>query len=363
MKNLINCFLLLAIFLSNVNVLLSNSFQAGKDISITSEVDGDLYLASDDILINAVVRGDLVCAGGEITVEDSIMQDVLMVGGVLKINGYVGDDVRIAGGSVVIFNEVLGDLIIAGGEVKVEKGAIIHGDINLVGGELKMNGTVFGKANIRGGEVIWNGIAENDLIVKSGSLKINGIVKGKAELAAQNINLGNDAQFYKDVEYWNSEGNLDFGSTLLGGATSFYNDDLSAYESDMNWQYLGVGIFMFWLYRLLVGALMIGLGIWMFHKFFSRNVEEINRNYFGHLGMGIIYVIGLPLLILLAFMTMVGIPVGFILMMFYGLTLGLGHILASLLIAYGWNNFYEKKWNRRTLFFAAMLSSAAHSRA
>lgn len=350
---------ILAVFFFNANVLLATSFQGEQNITISSAVEDDLYLAGGNVLISAPVRGDLVCAAGDVIIQDTIAEDVMLVGGTLKVMGYIGDDLRVAGGTVMVMSNVNGDLIIAGGEVTVGKDAVINGDILVAGGKLNMNGTAKGKVNLRGGEISWNGIAEKDFTAKAGSLVLNGMVQGKSQLAAQKIELGNDAQFYGDVEYWSSEENLDFGNTLLSGATAFYNPELQINESDINWQYFGLGLVAFWIYRLLVSALFIALLIWMFHRFFYRNSEETNQNYASHLGYGFLYVIGLPLLITIAFVTVVGIPVGFVLMMFYGLTIALGHILASLLIAYGINFYYEKDWNRRMLFLVSISSYLA----
>jgi cytoskeletal protein CcmA (bactofilin family) len=268
--------------------------------------------------------------------------------------GYIGDDLRVIGGTVTIMNNINGDLIIAGGDVTVSKDVVINGNLYVAGGKLTMNGTVKGIANLRGGEIYWNGIAEKDLTAKGGSLTLNGIVQGKSQLAAQEIALGSDAQLYGDVEYWNPKGDMDFGAALLSGAASVYNPDLRITDSDINWRYLGIGLVAFWIYRLLTAALIIGLFIWMFHRFFYRNSEETNRNYASHLGFGFLYVVGLPLLIAFAFVTIIGIPVGLLLMTMYGLTIALGHILASLLIAYGLNTYYDKNWNRRTLFLVAI---------
>ena len=359
MKNLKTFLTLLFLFSINVNVLLATNFQGEKNVIISTETNEDSYLAGGNITIDAPVRGDLVCAGGDIIVQDTVTEDVMLVGGNLKVTGYIGDDLRVAGGTVMVMGDVNGDLIIAGGEVTVGRDVIISGNVQVAGGTLKMHGTALGDVNLRGGEIVWNGVAEKDLSAKGVSLSMNGIVRGKSTLAAQEIELGNDAQFYGDVEYWNTAGNVDFGSTLLGGAKSSYNETLQVASTDFDWRYLGVGVFAFWLYRLLAASLMIGLFIWMFHRFFSRTSEETSQNYVGHLGYGIMYVIGLPLLMIVAFVTVVGIPVGFMLMIFYLVTLALGSILASLLIAYGINNYYKKNWNRRTIFLVALCSFLA----
>ncbi len=350
--------MLMLLFL-NETALFATSFQGKENITISTEVKEDLYLAGGNVLIDAPIRGDLICAAGDVTIQDTITEDVMLVGGTLKVMGYIGDDLRVAGGTITITNVINGDLIIAGGEVTVSKNAVINGNLQMVGGKLTMNGTVRGIANLRGGEIFWNGIAENKLSAKGGKLSFNGTVQGKSQLAAQTIELGSEAKFYSDVDYWNSEGELDFGNALLSGATSTYNPELNVSDSDINWRYLGVGLVAFWIYRLLAAALILILLIWMFHHFFSRISEETTQNFANHLGYGFLYLIGLPVLIIIAFVTVIGIPVGMMMMTMYGLTIALGHILASLLIAYGLNAYYEKNWNRRNLFFVALGSYLA----
>ena len=351
--------LILMMLLLSETAILASNFKGEQNITITSEVNEDLYLAGGNILIDAPIRGDLICAGGDVTVQDTVTQDVLLVGGTLKLMGYIGDDLRVAGGTINITGDIIGDLIIAGGEVTVSKEATIYGKINMVGGKLTMNGTVEGTANLAGGEIFWNGIAENELSVKGGSLNFNGVVQGKSTLAAQIITLGEDSKFYSNVEYWNAEGDLDFGNSLQNGASSNYNESLKVSDTDFDWRHLGVGLVAFWIYRLLAAALFMAIFIWMFHRYFSNISDETTHNFTNHLGYGFLYIIGFPILIVLAFITVIGIPVGMMLMTVYGFTIGLGHILVSLLIAYGLNSYYDKNWNRPLLFLVAVASYVA----
>ncbi len=359
MKNHVSFILFSFLFFTPFNFLSATSFQGDKNITISEEQTGDLYLSGENIVIDAPIQGDLVCAGGDIIIQDSIAQDVILVGGNLKIMGFVGDDIRVAGGTIFINEHVMGDLIVAGGEVTVGKDANIYGELKLVGGKLNMNGVAKGKVSLRGGEVFWNGIAEQSFNIKAGEFSLNGTLQGPSTIAAQKIILGNDARILSDMEYWTSKGEIDFNSAIASGAQHRFNTDLQISDMDVDWRYLGIGLVTFWIYRLLTAAVLIILMIWMFHRFFSRNSEEASRNYVSHLGYGAIYIIGIPVLIVLAFMTIIGIPVGFILMLIYGLTIALGHVLAAVLIAYGVNFYYEKNWNRRVLFLVALCSYLA----
>ena len=346
--------LIISLFLFIINVSLANSFQGEKYVTISEEVIGNLYAAGQNISVEAPIRGDLICAAGEVTIRDSITEDVTMVGGKLIVMGHIGDDLRVAGGTITIFNNINGDLIIAGGDVTIEDNVVITGQLKMAGGTLKMNGQVLGPASLRGGEIVWNGEAKNVLDIKASDLVFNGAVFNNSRLSANQLNLGPDAKFYANVDYWNPSSELDFGQTLYNGATANYNSEISFSPTEVNWRYLGVGGFLFWMYRTLTAALIIGLIIWMFHRFFSRNSEETVQHAASHLGYGLLFIVGIPGLVILTFLTVVGIPVGMLLIVFYGLTIALGHIIAALLIAYGLNYYYDKNWNRIMLFLIAV---------
>ena len=154
------------------------------DILIDKTQHDDTYRAGETIKVNAVVQGDLVIAGGNLIVNDSINGDLTAAGGELFLNGYIADDVRIAVGRTTIDSEVGDDLIVFGGEVILTENAIIHGNLICFAGNIEINGEVLGTLDIKGADVL-----------------INGTIREPSKIIGEEITIGPNAKFYKDVEY------------------------------------------------------------------------------------------------------------------------------------------------------------------
>lgn len=56
---------------------LALHIQCGKNITISSPVYENLYLAGGNIVINAPIYGDLIIAGGAVTINDTVTNDIL----------------------------------------------------------------------------------------------------------------------------------------------------------------------------------------------------------------------------------------------------------------------------------------------
>ena len=78
-----------------------------------------------------------VAFAGSLTVEkDEVTEDVLVVGGVLKVVGRVEGEATVLGGSANIEGVVEGDVTAVGGTVRLESGSWVHGDVTSVGGRV-----------------------------------------------------------------------------------------------------------------------------------------------------------------------------------------------------------------------------------
>jgi len=336
-------------------IALASSTKSGQSIVIAEEVNEDLYLAAGSIIVSAPVNGDLLAAGGDILVQNSIEEDVIVMGGTVKILGTIGDDLRVMGGTVNIQDVIEGDLIVAGGEVTVGKNAIINGTIKAAAGEIAIEGTVAGPCTIRADQFEFTGTALNNFSAKAREMTIDGSIKGLSELSAPELEIGQNAIFYSNVEYWNRNNPVNFDAALANGAIANQNPDMQIHQSENYSQYFGAGMFAFLIYRIIVAIIFIGLLIWAFHKFFASSSIEVSKNYFEHLGIGLLYVIGIPVLIGVLFLTVIGIPIGLIVTMAYALSIALGTILAAILATYGYNNYYQKGWSRRKIFGISIL--------
>ena len=322
--------------------------RSGESITISSPVTGDLYIAGGDLHIEAVIAGDIVGAGGKIVVRDTILEDAILAGGNLRIEAPIRDDARLAGGEVLINSDVFGDVMIGGGEVKIAEGVTIYGDLYIGGGEVHIAGKVMGKIDAAGGEVEFEGEAGSAVSLKGGDLVINGIIRGPAQLVAGNIELATSAQFHDQVRYWRKGGEMEFGSALVGKAEATYDEELRNRFDEMDWRKaFGMGLITLLVFRVLSAAFLILLLIWAFHGFFKRAVALASQtNPASSFGYGFLYLVGVPIAVVLAFISIIGIPAGIIGGSIYGFSLALGHVLASIILTYWvWEN-RRAEWSK-----------------
>ncbi|MEM8965117.1 MAG: hypothetical protein AAGE93_01785 [Bacteroidota bacterium] len=337
------------------NTVPSDKFQAAEQITIDSPVNHDVYLAGERITVNAPVRGDMLAAAGTIILRDSLLGNLTAAGGTLTLNGPVLDDVFVMGGTVRVESPVAGDIIAMGGEVVIDKNVTSGQDVVVLSGEVQVNGTVAGNVIVRGGEVQLNGECQGNLEVQGGEITINGLVRGASSLAAERIELTPSAEMYGDVRYWLPEGTEppDF-SAALSGATAQFDESLNL-EDDFSWLGNQVPWFSVALAYVLAVLLTIGFIFWVFPNKMDRAGKVLHEDFMRSFGYGILYLIGVPLVIALLLISFIGIPLGLVFLLAYGVTVAFGHVITSVVVAYSLRDRYQYDWGKGWMILVAFL--------
>jgi hypothetical protein len=325
MKNLTIVMLVLC------SVLSFSQSEERKDIVIDTVQPDDTYVAGEKITVNAAVKGDLVIAGGTMIINDSIHGDLTGAGGELSIKG------AIAVGKKTVNSDIGDDLVIFGGEIIITENARINGKLVCYGGDITINGEVMEDLDVRGGDV-----------------SINGTIRGTSKVMGEELTIGSNAKFYKDIEYWTNDGELDFKNALVNAEAQF-NEDLAEEQSQLSLTTVGTKSLKLWIYYILSSFLVILVLHALFRNAFSTAVEGLEHNLLKSFGFGLIYLIGIPLVILIAFLMLIGIPLGLFATVVFLFSLLFGHLVAALLIAYYLKNRKEKNWGFWTITFIALL--------
>lgn len=327
--------------------------KTGEAVVISERVYGDLYVAGGEVTINAPVDGDLIVAGGSVYVNDSVRQDILVGAGTIALNGVCGDDVRSAGGTITLSGQVLGDLVTAGGTIRVERNGRVEGNMVSAGGRITVDGVVNGSLRNASGELVLNGQVAKEVTTRGGKLVVNGPVGGSAVLAANSIELGPAAVFSGDVRYWNEREGLDFGNALKGGRATF---DSSLELDEGRWHYLGFASFLMVLWYLGTALVMIVLIEYLFSRTFSSAANSVKNATLKSVGLGFLFLVGTPIAVVLLLVTVIGIPVGILLLAGYVVLLVLATIMVAL-IAANWinNTYYESAWGMGKIIIAAFV--------
>jgi cytoskeletal protein CcmA (bactofilin family) len=343
--------LLLLILLACFGTANAFRIEWGKTVTITQPIHEDLYVAGGTITLDAPVYGDVIVAGGTVNINDTITNDLLVAGGNVTISGYVADDIRCAGGKLHILRSVGGDLAITGGNVNIGRNVVIGGGLIAGGGEIIVDGTITGDVRAAAGTFTFNGIANRNFDCRSGKLVMNGVVMGTSILAAREITLQHNAAFQNNVRYWNNQGKLDFKQSLRN-ASATYDPALQLKEN--NWYFLNHSTALGLTWYLATVFLFILILQYLFGKAFRQAGATVDHSPTRSLGAGFLFLVGVPVSVVLLLITIIGLPVGLLLMACYIVVVLLATVITALVIANWYNNRFQYNWGYWKIVSSAM---------
>lgn len=333
-------FYIAAALFSFVSTVEAADFRSGASVVINTPQMNDVYIAAGKVVINAPVYGDVIVAGGEIIINDSVMADILIAGGEVSINGYVGDDVRCMGGSVSVAGHIAGDLVMAGGTVIVKETARVS-SITASGGHVEIAGESMSDLTSTANELILTGKINGDVIAKGAKIEIRGTITGRASLAAStSINISKTARIGRGIQYW-----LPFDGVLqvpkeVTGTKPVFNPLLSITHS--RWYFLGASTFLGLLWYIGMAFTLILITQYLFSATLYKSGTKIHSQPIRSFLLGIGYFIVVPLTAVILLITIVGLPLTILSLVFYSITILLATIISSVVIA-NWVSFVSKR--------------------
>lgn len=133
--------------------IATDHFSAGRSVEVDRPVAGDSIAAGAEVALSSNVSGDVVVAGGEVRIDGDAGQNVYAAGGRVVVDGAVGRNARIAGGTVEIGRhaQIAGNASIAAGRINVAGN--VKGYLQAAGGHVYIDGVVGGDVEAAGGQV------------------------------------------------------------------------------------------------------------------------------------------------------------------------------------------------------------------
>ncbi|WP_459191936.1 bactofilin family protein [Halosimplex sp. J119] len=205
--------------------------------------------------------------GGAVIVRGTVTGDVNGFAGEVLITGTVEGDVSVAAGTLRIAGDVGGDVSAGAGSVVVEEGGTVGGNFDAGAGDVRIDGTIEGDARIGADRIL---LGESAVI--AGSLTYDGRLGGNYDAVAGEITRDR-----------------------MAGPSAF--DDFQPFASWLFALYAFVA-------NLLLGALLLAL----FPAFSDSVAEQAMTDPLrtGLVGLGVL--IGVPVLLVVIALTIVGIP-------------------------------------------------------
>ncbi len=282
-----------------------NAYIWGGNVELSGDVKGDLYLAGGELRVKGDVSDNAFIAGGNIETNGTLGNDAFLAGGTIRVLGKIIGDAKIAGGSLSLENTASGDVMMAGWSIRIKDIVIIGKDLAVAGGDIVIDGVVKGKANIEGEKISLNGVFEKDVNLLLGGDKWvvtvgpNAKILGKLTYSAQSRIPALDKLASGKVEYtkitlpeWNK--NKEMKNNFLGIITTFV-------------------VFRI-LFLAIIGSL---LALWLFPNFIWQAAEILRNKPGKSFLFGILYCILVPFVMILCFVTVIGIPLWFFTLAMY----------------------------------------------
>jgi cytoskeletal protein CcmA (bactofilin family) len=302
---------LVLLFMFGASPVQAADVRSGDAVIISSgdEINDDLYIAASRITINGTVNGDVVCAGETIEINGVIKGSVIALGSTISIAGEVTNSVRVAGANIDIGGKIGRDVFVAGDNVNLVDSATISRDLFFAARGITLDNFI--ERNIRG---------------VGDKVNINSGVAGNVEIGATQLTIASTAKIQGNLTYISdNEAIIHTGAQISGTTTHNLPKEK---ESTFNW-----GLWnrvMAFLMTLTVGCLLILIT----PKKAIAMAEAIKTRPLASLGWGALILFVAPIAILITFATVIGIPLGLIGILLYGLAMYLAQIAVGLFIGY-----------------------------
>ncbi|PIQ77277.1 hypothetical protein COV82_05240 [Candidatus Peregrinibacteria bacterium CG11_big_fil_rev_8_21_14_0_20_46_8] len=313
----------------------------GNNVEIAADetIEDDLFVTAETLRILGTVQGDVYAAGALVEVEGTISGDLYVVGGTVKVSGNIGQDILIGGGDVRIEGATIGDsVVLAAGNAVIPENTKINGGMIFGAGTLDLSADI--TRNLLGGA---------GLITLQNEVQKNVFV-GVDELRVKSgTNIGGDLTYYSSREANIATGALIAGdiiyneSTLKRGA-----EQRNAWEKFVD--RLRGNIFAF-LTALLIGSILIYIA----PKHTQHIVQNFEKQPWWSLLAGLITLSIVPLASLLLFVTLIGAPLGLIVLFFLVLAVYLAKIYVGLVVGHIILGKHKKKINFYALLAVGLL--------
>jgi len=227
--------------------------------------------------------------------------------------GQTVDSVQAVGGTVIIHGTVDGDVSVAAGTLLID--GVVHGNVQAGSGAVTIDGRVDGNVVVGAGtlDVGRNAVIGGTLNGGAGSATIAGTVDGDATLGTGTLVLQPTATFGGNLRY---NGALtDNGATVQGDLVR----DTSLGAVNLG-PIVGVGRFLFTVYGFLVNLVLGAILLLAFPAGSRRLADDIESRPVRAGLYGLAVVIGVPILLLVLVVTIIGIPLAIVGAILFGLT-------------------------------------------
>lgn len=264
--------------------------EIGEAIDVGAKAPDMSFFSADTINLKVNSADDVFAFGGTVTVNETSADHLIIAGSEITIRNVAIDDLFAAGGELeLISGSVTDDIVIAGGEVAIRRGFDIGGSAVVAGGELVIETPI-----------------PVDLRAGAGTVYLNSSVGGDARLSGDTVTLGPQARIGGDLYYQTENLVIEPGAVVTGERRVLPAQDHSAFES---WGRGAGELFGMMALAAISGFTILVLAIAFAVPSLMRSSASFIKNRpLQSVGIGALIAIGTPVLIILLFASVIGVP-------------------------------------------------------
>jgi cytoskeletal protein CcmA (bactofilin family) len=266
-------------------------------VASDTEIVGDLYVAGKEFRMYGTTTGDVIAATlQDIETRGTITDDAFLAAPIVTVGGKVDGDVRIVGGQVKLEGTITEDVVAAGLHVVVAENAVIQGDVFIVAADrIDVYGTIEGNAQLHADTIAIYGTLGDDARVHAGEV----FVAHDAATIRGNIDYSAPKEMLRSTS-----------ATIEGTVT--YTGKTAHQESHTHEVVLRV-----------IAVLVLALLFLLLMPQITRNTAARIASTANGLALvwGIATLAGFPLLAALLFMTGIGVLPAVLVLLCYGVLL------------------------------------------
>lgn len=267
-------------------------------------IPGDAYLGGNTVTVKQPVLGELFAAAASVNIDGRGSRSMFLGGNTVKVTKGTDYNAYIAGSTVTLSGSYGHDVWVAGNEITIEDGTTITGELHIAGSTIKLAGTIGGNVFVYGDTV-------------TSSAVIGGTLKG--EMTTLTFTGGSIAKDLRYVSDKNAEG-LD--KVTVSGATERKTPQEVRPTAAQN----RVRDFLYAFF----GTMLLGILLILATPRLLREIPDLIKDNWGQgILLGLAAVLVVPVIALLAMLTIVGWKVVLVVMAFYVIMLILGGIIGT----------------------------------
>jgi hypothetical protein len=269
----------------------------GSTVSVTGERDQLVFAAGDDVTLSLNATDDVAAAGDQVRAQGATFDHLFVGSGHLSFADSTARDLFLAGGQIDLLSGVVSDdVVAAGGRITVARAARVDGDVVIAGRDLRVEAPIGGGVRAAGANVYLDGPIAGDVHVDGRSITIGpgARIQGALTHRGRTVSISPEAQ-------------------ITGPVTALQP------RPQPNMQPLA-GFAIWFSAALLFGLFLMAIVIaTLLPRLMNDTAELIRSRPLSMLALGFGIAILTPFVIVLLMVTLLGLPLAFVL----GLTFAL----------------------------------------